>query len=86
MRGSARTAYSIVRLAALAAPGAGLPAIAATCAALLVELLGAALTEACGIDSNPDTARWYRRPRYVVTGAATHRMEHSERPSGRFNG
>lgn len=32
------------------------------------------------IDSNPDTARWYRRPRYVVQGAATHR------PSGSIGG
>lgn len=29
------------------------------------------------IDSNPDTARWYRRPRYVVPGAATHRTSTS---------
>lgn len=29
------------------------------------------------IDSNPDTARWYRRPRYVVPGAATHRTSGS---------
>jgi hypothetical protein len=32
------------------------------------------------IDSNPDTARWYRRPRYVVPGAAVHRN------SGSFGG
>jgi len=32
------------------------------------------------IDSNPDTSRWYRRPRYVVPGAAVHR------PSGSFSG
>lgn len=29
------------------------------------------------IDSNPDTARWYRRPRYVVPGAAMHRTSDS---------
>ena len=32
------------------------------------------------IDSNPETSRWYRRPRYVVPGAAVHR------PSGSFSG
>lgn len=25
------------------------------------------------IDSNPDTARWYRKPRYVAPSAAAHR-------------
>jgi len=32
------------------------------------------------IDSNPTTARWYRRRRYVVPGAASHRT------SGSFGG
>jgi hypothetical protein len=41
---------------------------------------GRTATPRDSIDSDPDTARWYRRPRYVVPGAAVHRT------SGSFGG
>lgn len=34
---------------------------------------GKASTRRDSIDSNPGTARWYRRPRFVSPDAATHR-------------